>query len=244
MNLYISPDWKNIAIAVSGGADSALLAYLVCEKVKELNSQATIHIISNVRGWKSKPWQRYDADAVYNWLQQRFYHTKFVKHVNFVPPEFEWGDQGPTIVDEYGKLVSGDNIELRAYGEYVCYHNNVDAYFNGVTRNPKDVEFRGMPTRDIELTEHNKHLLEMKHMEFMAYHPFRFTDKAEIVTIYKALGIMDLFDITRSCEGDNSTRPEIFMGLDFKTYIPGQNVPICGRCFWCKERAWAWENAK
>jgi 7-cyano-7-deazaguanine synthase in queuosine biosynthesis len=244
LNIPFDPKWQNVAIAVSGGADSALLAYLVCQKAKEQDHVVTIHLITNVRGWKTKPWQKYDADAVYNWLFQRFYHTKFVRHINFVPPEFEWADKGPTIVDEYGKLVSGDNIELRAYGEYVCFHNKVDAYFNGVTRNPKDVEFKGMPTRDIELTEDNKHLLEMEHMGFMVYHPFRFTDKSEIVKMYKSLDIMDLFELTRSCEGDDSTRPEVFMGLDYKTYQPGQSVPICGRCFWCKERAWAWENAK
>jgi len=241
-NIPFDSKWKNVAIAVSGGADSALLAYLVCQQIKA--HDITIHIITNIRGWKAKPWQEQNASDVYNWLLQHFDNIKFVKHTNFVPPEFEWGDKGPTITDEYGKLVSGDIVELRAYAEYVCFHNKVDAYFNGVTRNPKDVDFAGMPTRDIDLTEDNKHLLEMKHMDFMAYHPFRFTDKSEIVKMYSNFDIMDLFEITRSCEGDNSTRPEVFMGLDFKTYILGQSVPICGRCFWCKERAWAWENAK
>jgi hypothetical protein len=244
MNLHIDTNWKNIAIAVSGGADSALLSYLVCQKVEELNIQATIHIITNIRGWKLKPWQQYDAEGVYNWLLQRFNNIKFVRHVNFVPPEFEWGDKGPTIVDEYGKLVSGDIIELRAFGEYVCFQNHVDAYFNGVTRNPKNVSFKGMPTRDIDPTEDNKHLLEMEHMGVMVYHPFRFTDKLEIVKMYLSLDLIELFEITRSCEGDDVTRPEVFLGLNFKTYIPRQQVPICGRCFWCKERAWAWENAK
>lgn len=239
MRITVNQNWKNIAVAVSGGADSALLAYLVCEKVKELGSQATIHIITNIRGWKSKPWQQYDADAVYNWLCQKFHHTKFVKHTNFVPPEFEWADRGPTITDEYGKLVSGDTVELRAFGEYVCFHNKIDAYFNGVTRNPKNVLFKGMPTRDIDPTEDNTHLLEMKHMGVMVYHPFRFTDKSEILKIYNELNLIELFEITRSCEGDNSTRPEVFMGLDFKTYVPKQKVPICGCCFWCEERAWA-----
>jgi len=242
LNIPYDPKWKNIAIAVSGGADSALLAYLVCQQA--ISQDVTIHIITNVRGWKSKPWQEQNANDVYNWLAQHFNQIKFIKHTNFVPPEFEWGDKGPTIMDEYGKLVSGDIIELRAYAEYVCFHNKVDAYFNGVTRNPKDVDFAGMTTRNIDPTDDNQHLLAMEHMGFMAYHPFRFTDKSVIVKMYNSLDIMDLFKITRSCEGDNSTRPEVFMGLNFKTYTPGQGVPICGRCFWCKERAWAWENAK
>jgi len=242
LNIPFDPKWQNVAIAVSGGADSALLAYLVCQKAKEHNT--TVHIINHVRCWKTKPWQKYDADAVYNWLFQKFYHITFKRHTNFIAPDLEYGNIGPNLTDEYGKKVSGDNIQSRAYAEYICTTNNIDAFYNGVTRNPRLAAFNGMRERDIEPTEDNKHLAEMEHMGFMVYHPFRFTDKSEIVTMYKQLDIMDLFELTRSCEGDDSTRPEVFMGLNFKTYKPGQSVPICGRCFWCKERAWAWENAK
>ena len=228
-------DWKNVAVSMSGGADSALLAYMVCDLSKDHN--VTVHIINHVRCWKTKPWQQHDADAVYHWLTQRFHHVKFMRHTNFIPPELEWGDQGATITDEYGKLVSGDILELRAFGEYVCTSNCIDAYYNGVTRNPRDVDFKGMDKRDIEPTATNQHLLAMKHMNFMAYHPFRFTDKAEIVKMYKTLDIQELFQITRSCEG-------VFENLNYKNYTPGQLVPTCGKCFWCKEREWAIEQSK
>jgi 7-cyano-7-deazaguanine synthase in queuosine biosynthesis len=242
MEITFNKDWRNIAISLSGGADSALLAYMICDLAKDHN--VTIHIINHVRCWKTKPWQQHDADRVYNWLFQRFYHTTFKRHTNFIAPDLEYGNVGPNLTDEYGKKVSGDNIQSRAYAEYVCYTNKIDAFYNGVTRNPRLAAFNGMSERDIEPTEDNQHLAEMEHMGFMVYHPFRFTDKSEIVTMYKDLDIMDLLEITRSCEGDDTTRPEVFMGLNFETYKPGQSVPICGRCFWCKERAWAWENAK
>jgi 7-cyano-7-deazaguanine synthase in queuosine biosynthesis len=89
-----------------------------------------------------------------------------------------------------------------------------------------------MSERDIDPTEDNKHLAEMEHMGFMVYHPFRFTDKSEIVKMYSELGLTDLFEITRSCEGE-------IVGIDYKNYIPGQYVPVCNECFWCKEREWA-----
>jgi len=82
----------------------------------------------------------------------------------------------------------------------------------------------------------------MEHMGFLACHPFRFIEKNWVIKQYRELDILDLFDITRSCEGDNSTRPEVFMGLDYTTYKPNQSVPICGRCFWCRERRWALEQ--
>lgn len=241
----LDPKWKKIGVAISGGADSALLGYILCKLITENKLDIEVHVISNIRGWKLKPWQRQNSLDVYNYICQQFPNIKFKRHENFVPPEFEWADKGPTLVDEYGKSVSGDNIELRAFAEFIGHSEQLDAYYNAVTRNPKSISIsNAMPTRNLEPSVDNAKLMIMTHMNLTACHPFRFVEKNWVVGTYQLLGQLDLFDMTRSCEGDNSTRPEIFMGLDFKTYDPGQSVPICGRCFWCKERAWAWHNAK
>lgn len=237
--------WNKIGIAVSGGADSALLAYILCSLIAENNLSTEVHVISNIRGWKSKPWQRQNSLEVFQYLQSSFPNVRFQRHENFVPPEFEWADKGPTLVDEYGKQVSGDNIELRAFAEYVGFHHSLDAYYNAVTHNPKNTELpSAMPTRNLEANLDTSRLMIMTHMNLLACHPFRFVDKSWIMSTYIQLDKLDLFNITRSCEGDKSVRPEVFFDLDYKTYKPGDSVPICGRCFWCKERAWAWENAK
>lgn len=225
--------WKKIAISLSGGADSALLSYLLCQKVTDQE----LHFISHIRCWKTKPWQKYDASNVFNWLQKRFPHVIMKGHINFIPPEMEWGSVGPIWTDEYGKNVSGDNIELRAFAEYICHSNDIDVYFNAVTRNPKNVDFYGMPTRDIDPNENNQHLKLMKHMGRLAVHPFRFIEKSEIVKEYKNQNLEELFSITRSCEGT-------FENITYENYKPGQYVPVCGECFWCKEREWAIEQAK
>jgi hypothetical protein len=235
MNIPYNKKWNNIAISVSGGADSALLAYLVCSLAKERN--VTVHIISHVRMWKTRPWQQHDAERVYNWLFQRFYHTTFKRHVNFIAPDIEYGNIGPNLTDEYGKKVSGDNIQQRAYGEFICNKYKIDAYYNAVTRNPRLALFNGMKERDIEPTEDNRHLERMTHMGVEVLDAFRFIDKLEIVKKYRELDLMDLFELTRSCEGE-------FDGIDYKTYTLGQYVPTCDKCFWCKEREWAIEQSK
>ena len=232
MNLFFEKKWNNIAVSVSGGADSALLLYLLC---KEVTSQ-TVHIINNVRCWKTKPWQEHDAEYVITWIRKRFPAINFKLHKNFIAPDIEYGEIGPSIKDEYGKIVSGDNIQIRSYAEYVCFKNNVDAYYNGVTKNPNE-NLGGMIERDIEPTEENKHLLIMEHMERYAIHPFRFTSKDKLIEKYKQEDIVDLFNITRSCEGT-------FDWLDYRNYKKDELVPVCNECFWCKERDWAVDNAK
>lgn len=237
-NIPFDPNWRNVAISISGGADSALLAYLVCDQArKNETAPFTVHVINNVRCWKTKPWQQTDALKIFNWLKGEFSKIDFKLHKNFVPPELEWADKGRTIVDEYGKLVSGDTLELRSFAEYVCHMESVDAYFNGVTRNPRNVDFQGMSTRDIDPTDENRHLEIMTHMKKLVSHPFRFIDKSWIIKKYYELGLEDLLNLTRSCEG---TVP----GIDYTNYKPNQKVPVCGVCFWCKEREWAIDNAK
>jgi 7-cyano-7-deazaguanine synthase in queuosine biosynthesis len=237
IDIPFDKSWKSIAISSSGGADSTLLAYLLCDMIEQADVPITVHMISHTRLWKTRPWQSYDSLRIYNWLVSKFSKITFVRHTNFIPPEFEHGySKQVLIVDEYDRTVSGDTVELRSFAEYVCFQNDVDAYFNGVTKNPP-IDFGGMTARDVDPTEHNQHLVKTIHMGKLACHPFRFADKSRIVLKYKELGLQSLFDITRSCEGE-------FENLNYQNYTPGQYVPICGKCFWCKERAWAIEQSK
>lgn len=235
VNIPFNTKWRDIAISVSGGADSALLSYLVCNLIKEQNT--TVHIINHVRMWKTRPWQQYDAERIYNWLVDNFKQIKFIRHTNFIAPEIEYGNIGPSLTDEYGKQVSGDNIQQRAYAEFICYKYSISAYYNGVTRNPKNTPFSGMKERDVEPNYNNKHLEYLVHMGIVVSHPFRFIEKSWVVSQYKKLGIQNLFEITRSCEGE-------FEDIDYRNYEPGQYVPVCRNCFWCKEREWAIEQSK
>lgn len=229
------PLWKNISISLSGGADSALLAYILCNVAKDHN--VTVHVINHIRCWKTKPWQQFNADSVFQWFYQKFYRVNFKRHSNFIAPELEYGNAGPKLIDEYNKSVSGDNIQQRAFAEYICASHDVDAYYNAVTRNPKGIDLGGMSERDIDRDDNNFHLEIMQHMGRWALHPFRFVDKSWILRQYRSYEIMDLFDITRSCEGT-------FEEINFKNYSADQFVPLCGKCFWCKEREWAIEQSK
>lgn len=225
MELYLNPKWSRIGISISGGADSALLAFLVCS-----NSDAEIHFTNQIRLWKTRPWQEHVADRVIDWFRNNFKNT-FHIHRNLIPPELEWGDKGPTIVDEYGKLKSGNQIILRSHNEYIAHKYKLDALYGGINQNP-DVAIPG------SLSDRDKGHIPAYffHNGVHICHPFVHTKKDWIIKQYYENNILDLLNLTRSCEGE-------FEGLDYKTYLPGQEVPICGQCFWCKEREWAIEKS-
>jgi hypothetical protein len=70
-------------------------------------------------------------------------------------------------------------------------------------------------------------------------HPFRFVDKSWIVAQYYYFDIVDLFNLTRSCEGDVTHKNIKGVVPSYKDYTPGMVIPECGTCFWCLERNWA-----
>jgi len=224
MALEVNKDWSRIGISLSGGADSALLAYLILKE-----TDADIYFTTQVRMWKTRPWQRYVAQGVVAWFRNHF--TNHIEHIEgFIPPELE-EPVSPLITDEYGAEKPGNRIILRAHNEFIIHTHKLDAWFVAVTKNPEDVP-GGLPERNKGVLP-----LHMKHMGIDICHPFVYTTKDWIVKQYYENNIEDLLNITRSCEGE-------FEHITYQTYTPGQYVPICRECFWCKEREWAIEQIK
>lgn len=237
----LDPLWKKISINVSGGADSAMLSYLLLTKIIEKKLDIEIHIISNIRMWKSRPWQKFDSLNVFIFLKEKFPSLKIIRHENFIAPDIEYGNIGPIIKDENGNMKSGDQISTRAYVEYFTYVNNIDAHFAGLSKNPTNTKISlSMPDRNVEFKNFNDlNLIMYKHNNTMFCHPYRFITKDWIIKKYKELNLLNFLNLTRSCEGDNNSYPDVFNGLDYKNYQNGIYVPECGRCFWCQERSWA-----
>jgi len=220
----LSTEWKRIGISLSGGADSALLAYLILS-----NTNADIYFTTQVRMWKTRPWQRWIARDVVSWFREKF--NNHIEHIEgFIPPEME-EPHTTYITDEYGQNKPGNRIILRAHNEYIAHLYKLNAWYAGVTLNPTE-EFAGAP----EDRETPRLPAETKHMGITVCHPFTDVRKDWIIKQYVDLEIGNLLEITRSCEGE-------FEDLDYTNYKPYQVVPNCNECFWCKEREWGIQNA-
>jgi hypothetical protein len=224
IEISFDQSWKRIGISLSGGADSALLSYLILK-----NTTADIYFTTQIRMWKTRPWQRYIAKDVVGWFREKFNNR--IEHLeNFVPPEME--EPNTTyITDEYGKSKPGNRIILRAYNEYVAHTHKLDAWYAGVNLNPTEL-FNGAPIdRNVATIP-----VKMTHMGIPVIHPFVNVQKDWIIRQYIKYDIGELLETTRSCEGE-------FENLNYTNYKPYQPVPACGECFWCKEREWGISNA-
>src|SRR6056300_807154 len=94
LDIPIDSNWSNIAVNLSGGADSALLAYILCKYIEQKQLEIKIDIITYQRCWETRPWQGFVSFQVFSWLKQKFPEIINRRHLQFIPPELEHGVAG------------------------------------------------------------------------------------------------------------------------------------------------------
>lgn len=236
-NLAIPFDksWKDIGVNLSGGADSALLTALLCQIISENNYSCKVHIITYHRCWKTRPWQIDISLRVFEKISLMFPRVELNRDIGYIPPELEWGAIGPIVQNVDGRQRSGDQITVASFNEFMIFQKKLNAVFEATSRNP-DTNFPGqMPNRNKSPEDAEIHDLMFKKNKGWIISPFRFIQKDWIYRQYKNRDWLDLYQLTRSCEGE-------FNDINYLNYKKDQLVPICGSCFWCLERAWAEEQ--
>lgn len=237
LDIPLDKKWKRIGVNLSGGADSALLTYLLCKIIDENQLETQIDIVTFQRCWETRPWQGYIAQQVYMWLLNNFPSIISKRHLCYIPPELEHGVIGP-IVD--GR--SGDQIIVGSYNKYAAWHYKLEAVYNATSKNPDNLREDRMRNRDKDAVQgHVKDLWDVNpRVQSVFVHPFRFVKKDWIVAQYHINEIIDLYKITRSCEGDINHHDNVREACGhFKDYHEGMHIPECGQCWWCEERSWA-----
>lgn len=239
LDIPFNPEWTNIGINLSGGADSSCLLMLLCKTIVATGSKCRVHVVQHHRCWNIRPWQGPVALAVFNKFQELFPSIEFVRHKNFIPVGLEWGVLGPITKDRHGRDRSGDQIIVDEYNNYIIHIENLNAMYNGTSRNPDvDLPYK-MMNRELTPEEGKLGDIMFKRGKGIVMLPFKFVRKNWIVAEYYRQGMEDLYNTTRSCEGNvgHETSKDICPTLD--DYKPGMYIPICNECFWCLERNWA-----
>lgn len=250
------PAWKRIGFNISGGADSAILAYTVLKHIDEHNLDIEAHTISHIRCWTTRPWQRTIRLRVIQKLKDYFPNIKIVEHENYIPVEIEMGVAG-SVIPVDGQMKSGDQIENSSYARYIGFRFELDAAYCATTRNPPHLNKNGGdPGRDLALDS-----IDFDQMVYGPYHtgifpmqvkPFMYYTKDQVICEYFVNNVEELLNTTRSCEGETGWMRDaaVAQGINNKLvehsfekayvhYNPDLELPDCGQCFWCLEKQWA-----
>ena len=209
---------KHIVLKLSGGADSAILCYLLHKYIiEEAKQPITIVPMTVIHG--KKPTNLMYARRVYWWMKKHFDNDLF--HWEHYTAHSNGAD--------YSDVSEQLEHSIRQQG--LC-----DVYYSGITANPpRDVwtKFKGLGdgSTDVDIsipgglpdTRDKTDTPKQTHHPHKVL-PFLNIDKKGIAELYRMFDVEDtLFPITRTCE-DHFRDPE--------------EVPHCGECVWCEERAW------
>ena len=182
IKINVDPSQTKIGIKLSGGLDSAIVAYLLCKYIHEERPDCTLIPFTVIHSFK--PYNLWFASKVKWWLKEHF-------------PTVQWHKEHFTIHsngDDYNERMEELQEDLKS-------KNIIDCKFSGVTANPPlevykqwspdDTNDEPTPGREIgralKDTSFGRILVNI--------------DKKGVAELYKKFGLMDtLFNVTRTCE--------------------------------------------
>jgi len=215
----IDPKYKKIGVNLSGGADSAILFYMVCEYLKTNNrTDTSVSVMSCANDLKHR-WNVRKAADVINYTIDKLKFNPVDTHYSYYRDKQEVG--------------YFHEIESKLFVD-----NRVEMIVSGITANPwVDANIVDSKGRTINLNETGLHdrntgtsdELKVGDGGLAFYTPFINTDKRFVAAMYDHYGVRDgLFPLTRSCEA-----------IPEGDFNPEFEKEPCGTCWWCLERKWA-----
>lgn len=229
MNIYIPSHTPlgtkitTVGVWMSGGADSAVLCYILAKKI--IQDQLPLQIQPITVDYK-RPFSFIAGNVVTEIKKLLSADTIFKDHLVYNPPDDTvWSHA--ELTDQFHQL-----------NEKHVRENKFQVLYSGITTNPPvDIQkkFNWGILKDVEVKRGStvpkdkvRHLVKQEPdatYEFYEIKPFFDLTKKDIALLYLSLHILDtLFPLTRSCEDLKSTTGH------------------CGNCWWCEERAWAFER--
>ena len=231
---HYTREGTGIGYKVSGGADSAIVGWLLCKTiVEECNSDPIVYPITMDQ--PGKAYQVKFAKGVVAFLKEQWPTVTFGEHITGLGSD-PIVEVNPHIGDE-GKANPNYNEDQRILAQQFLDNLTIRCLFNGVTANPS--EFVGQDKLHQQLSMPPERNKTDKPLPIQYYgNPHTFpphwgtpgnvfsplinVDKKAVAELYEYYGLLDtLFPITRSCE-DWTT--------DFSSH--------CGVCWFCLERKW------
>lgn len=217
---FVVPEPHNkICMNISGGADSAIMLYMLVNYCHKHIPDAEIHVITCanvVKGWYNAKWSTTVLDKILELTGTEIIKSHYTYYTD---------DQRREELDE---------VEILMNKLF-----NVTLTVHGTTQNPSadvtHLQEGRVSKRDIG---HDRPIFSNTWLEngkkvekdMVRWMPVMHTDKRMIAYLYEHFDMLDkLLPFTRSCEQKS---------MDNKD-TPSWMVTHCGECWWCKEREWA-----
>lgn len=248
-NMVLDKKYKNLGIHLSGGADSSIIYYALCEFYKD-DPDAKIYVATQQTVWKPAYVEAAKNIIKIVGMYTGKYPEKHYTHVNTSHNSRESPDES------YAAGIQ----EIRSV---VQNEVDIDVWYNGVTSNPSvevlhplidklaktvykepwmkqaaiDCTIGMNPEREQSFTKANRSPVGHKTFvrkdgstyQYLNSHPFVQQDKMATYKAYKDLGMLeDLYPWTFSCEGP--VENQNYHGID---------TEHCGYCLFCLERYYA-----
>jgi hypothetical protein len=229
----------DIAVNVSGGADSALLLYILARYISEQRLKIKVHPICVVRRWETTEYLEKAKDRVVNYVKKLFPNVIQDIIWGFLPTAYDHTPIGNIVfadkfeTDRYktkiGKCFS-DVYFFHSFNSWIARRYNIKQIYSGTTINPDSFDHKDRPKfRDVSEINDTKLSYKWEDANWKSdaeYHvktfdAFGMIQKNWVTAQYTNYNIEDLFSITHSCEEERNG---------------------CGECFHCHERSWSIDN--
>lgn len=222
--VFSIPKNANIGCMISGGADSAILAYILAKTIKDEGLGTKIYPVT--AELLRRPFNiRFSGDVIEK--IEELTGFKFEEHLIF-----PIRNHTKKMTDEMKTDV------MNQCTNFFAIKFNFETMFDGITANP--------PLEAIQTTEFSLRPTDRDDIEFRKNKetkdgldvPFIHFDKRDIAHLYKKMNVLsELFPLTRSCEGE-AHESELFTKDCFDVRSEGME------CWWCKEREYGFREFK
>jgi len=194
-----------IGVSVSGGADSALLLYLLMSVHKNKMYICTVAAADKFeRNAKRTP-------SIIEYCSNATGFTNYEHRLRHIPHQ----------------TLENLNEDLSS----LLDSNTISCFYNGATANPPADVVESFISKDGPVDDRTP---DGNRPEILfdgkVRLPFANIDKRGIANLYREHNLLDLFDLTSSCEWQDDTMKHL-PDID-------PTVEQCGYCWWCEERQW------
>lgn len=241
--IYYNKNDDVISIDLSGGADSTMIFYILCNLITMLKTSPKIIAITMVRFWETKSSTEHISNNVLNYIKEKFPHLDIHYERGFVPPGLESTPiknivfRNTAFNQHIIENAHADVYAVHNFNQYLAQKHKIKRSYGGVTTNPT-YDVQGPAFRKIrEFTQQDIVPYFLDTIQIKS--PFVLIQKDWVMAQYENFELQELREMTRSCSSFDS---DLDMIYGKNNWTKNGVAYSCNRCFFCKERAWAEES--